>query len=147
MDDGFSALIAKLDAVKGDALKKAQRKALKRVGEIVKAAIVPVTPVQAGVPEGLLAPGQLKASITARVHVATDERTTTGDGDRVSIGPNTKLTRDVANFVENGHAGPKTSSKRTKPHPFIRPAFDSVEQAAVDAYAETMQAEITKALK
>ena len=149
MDDGFADLIAKLDAVKGDELKKAHRKALKRVGKIIQDAIVSVAPVQAGVPEGLLEPGQLRESITTRVHIATDESTITGDNDRVTIGPNTKVTKAVANWVENGHANAraKTSSKRTKPHPFVRPSFDAVEQTAIDAYAETMTIEVKKALE
>ena len=149
MPNEFSALIAKLDAVKGDALKQAERKALTEVGQIVKTAIVERTRVQSGVPEGILKPGELAASIKATVHIASDEATTKGDVSRVTIGPNSQATRSVANWIENGHVNARatTGEKNTPPYPFIRPAQDATQQQAVDAYAATMTAEVTKALK
>jgi len=136
MPNEFSDLIAKLDAVKGDALKKAERKALTEVGQIVKGAIVERTRVQSGVPEGILKPGELAAS-------------TKGDVSRVTIGPNSQATRSVANWIENGHVNARatTGEKNTPPYPFIRPAQDATQQQAIDAYAATMTAEVTKALK
>ncbi|AEU36180.1 HK97-gp10 family putative phage morphogenesis protein [Granulicella mallensis] len=148
MPNEFSDLIAKLDALKGDALKKAERKALTEVGQIVKTAIVERTPVQSGVAEGLLKPGELAANIKAAVHIASDKSTTTGDVSSVTIGPGTAVTRSVANWVENGHANARATKgkKTTDPHPFIRPAQDATQQQAIDAYAATMTAEVTKAL-
>jgi HK97 gp10 family phage protein len=145
--DDFAELRTQLDALKHDALNKAERKALRQVGELITTAIVEVCPVQAGVAEGLLEPEQLKESFRPVVHIASDEKIASGDTSRVTIQPNTKLTRDVAKWVEDGHAGPKPSSKRTKPHPFVRPAADSVEQKAIDTYTSVMTEEITKALK
>jgi HK97 gp10 family phage protein len=147
MQDEFAVLRAQLDALKHDALDKAERKALRQVGELITTAIVEVCPVHAGKPEGLLEPGQLKESFHATVHIASDEKIASGDTSRVTIQPNTKLTRDVAKWVEDGHLGSHGNEKRTKPHPFIRPAADANEQKAVDLYATVMTEEITKALK
>lgn len=147
MSDEFAELRQQLDSLKHDALAKAERKALRQVGDLINAAIVEVCPIQAGVPEGLLEPGQLVSSFRPVVHIATDEGIASGDTSRVTIQPNTKVTRSVAAWVEDGHAGPHGSEKRTKPHPFIRPAADSNEQKAVDLYASVMTEEITKTLK
>lgn len=149
MANEFADLQQNLAALKGETLKRAERKALTRVGQIVKAAIVERTPVQSGVPEGLLAPGELAASIRASVHIANDEGTTVGDTSRVTIGPGTAKTRTVANWVENGHANPRAKKglQHTPAHPFVRPAQDATEQQAIEAYAETMAAEVQKAME
>lgn len=149
MPNEFSDLIAKLDSLKGDALKKAERKALTEVGEIVQTAIVERTRIHSGVAEGILAPGELAASIKATVHIATDLSTTKGDVSRVMIGPSTAATRSVANWLENGHANPRATkgNKNTPAYPFIRPAQDATQQQAIDTYAATMTAEVTKALE
>lgn len=147
MTDEFAELRAQLDALKHDALNKAERKALTQVGQLINAAIVTDCPVQAGEAEGLLEPGQLKASFHPTVHIASDAKIATGDTSRVTVQPDTKVCRDVANWVENGHAAPHGGDKRTKPHPFIRPAVDANEQKAIDLYASVMTEEITKALK
>jgi HK97 gp10 family phage protein len=149
MPNEFSDLIAKLDSLKGDALKKAERKALTEVGQIVKTAIVERTPIQSGVAEGILKPGELAANIKSTVHVATDLSTTRADVSRVTIGPGTAVTRSVANWVEHGHANARATkgNKTTPAHPFVRPALDATQQQAIDAYAATMTAEVTKALE
>lgn len=147
MQDEFADLRAQLDQLQHDALNKAERKALRQVGELITTAIVEVCPEQAGTVEGLLEAGQLRESFHATVHIATDAKITTGDTSRVTIQPNTKVTRDVAAWVEDGHAGPHQSGKRTPPHPFIRPAADANEQKAVDLYTSVMTEEINKALK
>ncbi len=147
MDPDFVRLLGQLDSLKRETVAKAQRKALTRVGRIVCDAIVAVTPEQAGVPEGLLEVGELRAHIKASVRVAKDESLAIGGIDRVIVGPNTSVTKSVAGWVEYGHAGPKDGSPRTPPHPFIRPAFDAVETEAVEAYAETLTAEIEKAVR
>lgn len=147
MPDEFATLRAQLDELKHDALDKAERKALRQVGDLITAAIVEVCPTQAGVAEGLLEAGQLKASFAPVVHIAKDESIASGDTSKVTIQPNTKVTRDVAKWVEDGHQGPHGSDKRTIPHPFIRPAADATEQKAVDLYASVMTEEMSKALK
>ncbi len=54
MTDDFATLRAQLDALKHDALNKAERKALRQVGDLITEAIVEVCPAQAGTTEGLL---------------------------------------------------------------------------------------------
>jgi len=144
--DEFAALRAKLDELKHDALNRAERKALRQVGELITTAIADICPVQAGVPEGLLEPGQLKESFAPVVHIASDEGIASGDTSRVTVQPSTKVTRSVAGWVEDGHAPPKPDSKRTPPHPFVRPAADATEQKAIDLYTSVMTEEITNAL-
>jgi HK97 gp10 family phage protein len=145
MDDAFAALRAKLDTLKHDALVKAERKALRQVGTLIQEAIVEVCPVNAGEPEGLLKEGELKESWRSTVRIASDQGIASGQSDTVTVQPNTKVCRDVALWVERGHAGPKPNSKRTKPHAFIRPTQDAIEQKAIDTYTEVMTSEIEKA--
>jgi HK97 gp10 family phage protein len=148
MDNEFANLIAKMDGVKGEQLKKAQRKALRAVGDIVKTAIVEHAPERVSdTPSGTaLAPGALKADIRARVHIAADEKMAT-DTSRVTIGPG-KATAHVARWVENGHANSKAvkGAKNTPAHPFIRPAADAVKQTTIDEYEAIMTAEIQKVM-
>lgn len=144
MADDFQALKEKLDTLKRDALVAAERKALREVGTLILDAIVEVCPVHAGEPEGLLKAGELKASFRASVRIASDQAAASGKQDTVVVQPNTQVCRDVAGWIEHGHAGPNESSKRTKPHPFIRPAQDAIEQKAIDTYASVMKTEIQK---
>lgn len=148
MDKDFADLIAKLDAVNGEALKQAQRKALKRVGEIVKTAIVERAPERTEATPGsnALPPGALKADIRATVHISRDEKAAT-DTSRVTIGPG-KKTAHVARWVENGHANPRArkGKKNTPAHPFVRPAADASERQALEEYEAIMTAEITKVM-
>ena len=149
MDD-FQALKAKLDGLSGEIRIKAERKSLRAVGDLFQTAIIELAPEQSETSHGDLPPGALKASIKARVHVSTDEGVTTGDVSKVTIGPG-RSTEYVANWVENGHAGRRSATRegpaRNVPaHPFVRPAFDANEDKAVDLYAETMAAEIEKAM-
>ena len=138
-----------MNALSGDALHQAERKALTEVGLLVQETIVTLTPVQSGVAEGILAPGQLAASIKARVHIAQDKQVISGDTSRVTIGPNTEVTRSVANWVESGHINARATKgeKRTEPNPFIRTAQDETEEAAVSTYQSIMTAAITAAME
>jgi HK97 gp10 family phage protein len=150
MEADFATIIAKLDAANGEGLKRAQRKALKAVGQIVQEAIVAAAPVRVDdTPSGTaLKPGALKDDIKARVHIATDEKVAT-DNSRVTIGPG-KATAYVANWIENGHANPKAKSakakKNTPAYPFVRKAADSVQQKAQAEYEAVMKAEIAKVM-
>ncbi len=147
----FEELKAQLDGLAGDVRIQAERKALRAVGDLFKDAIITLAPVQSETPHGDLAPGELKADIKARVHVASDQATTTGDTSRVTIGPSPK-TAYVANWVENGHAGRRSATRegpaRNVPaYAFVRPAFDANEAKAIDLYTETMTAEIAAAME
>lgn len=146
MQDGYAELAAKLQSIAGEGRVAAERKALKAVGQLVQAAIVARAPVQSTTGHGDLAPGELKADIKARVHIANDEKAAT-DFSRVTVGP-TKKTAYVANFVENGHANPKAQKglKNTPAHPFIRPAADSTKQEATELYTEILTEEIQKVM-
>lgn len=148
----FQALRAKLDAARGQALKQAERKALKAVGSLVQGEIKRRAPFQAGEQSGgILKPGELAADVQVHVSVASDQATAQGNTSRVSIGPGEK-TRAVANWVENGHAG-RGSAKREGParfvpaHPYTRPAFDAVQEEATELYESVMTEEMTKALR
>ena len=149
MPNDFQSLIDQLNAVSGDALHRAQREALTEVGKLITEAVVTLTPVQAGKPEGLLQAGELADAIKPRVHIATDEQTASGDTSRVTVAPTTTVTRDVANWIENGHvnARAKTGAKRTDPYPFISQAKDEVEDAAIETYAAIMTAAVKKVMK
>lgn len=151
MTDGFDLLQAKLTALTGDALARAERKALRAVGKLVKDAIVERAPEQVGdTPGGDLAPGALKADIRAVVHIASDVKAAT-DVSRVTIGPG-KDTAHIARFVEDGHANARYggtnrhTSPNTPAHPFVRPAADATREAAVDLYASVMTEEVQKAM-
>lgn len=148
IDPAYQKLIAQLQSLQADALRKAERKALTEVGDLIAEALITAAPEQAGVPEGLLKPGELKASIKASVRIANDAKIAdSGKGSYALIRPDTQVARSVANWVEHGHAGRKSSSAKTPPHPFVRPTEDATHNAAVDLYTTIMTAEVEKALK
>jgi HK97 gp10 family phage protein len=146
MDD-LQALKNKLDALDGELLQAAERKALKAVGDLIQEAIVAKAPERTDDETGgLLAPGELKASIKSHVHVAADAGTLSGKTSNVVIAPSGPA-YPVARWVEYGHANrPGSKRPNTPAHPFIRNAFDEVQQAAVDLYAETMATAIKEAI-
>jgi HK97 gp10 family phage protein len=143
-DDAYKALRQKLDTLRHDALVSAERKALREVGNLIRNAVEEVCPVHAGEPEGLLKQGELKDSWRSSIRIASDQGAAAGKEDTVTVQPNTKVCRDVAGWVEHGHAGPNTDTKRTKPHPFIRPTRDAIEQKAIETYYAVMTAEIQR---
>lgn len=145
MTDDFAALRAKLQSLANEKRVAAERKALRETGKVIVNAITEVCPVQAGEAEGLLSPGQLRESFRAYVRIATDGKAADGVEDTVTVTPGTKVTRDVARWVEHGHAGRTPKAKRTKPHPFIRPAQDGVAAQAQETFATVMAAELKKA--
>lgn len=155
MDD-HAALMAKLESLKGPALQKAERKALGKVGDLVKGAAKRRAPSQAGEHAGgRLKPGELAASIKARVHIATDEGALGGDVSNVVISPVGRGVVGIASAVENGHVmvagGKKGKGGRVVGHvpayPFMRPAADETEAEAITTYAETMSEEIAEAME
>jgi hypothetical protein len=148
----FQGVIDQLNQLDGDQMRQIQRKALRKVGEIVQTAVVAHAPEKAEGDGGLLAPGELKASIKARVHIASDEGIASGDSSRVAIGPVGNDAQLVANWVENGHVARRGKKKEGPPrfvpaYPFVRPAFDETQQAAIDAYTESVTADVQEAMK
>ena len=67
-DEAFNPLLKKFEVLKGPALRRAERRALRAVGEVFVAAIVAQAPERVDdVPAGeALAKGELKASRPAR---------------------------------------------------------------------------------
>lgn len=147
MDPAFAALQAQLRELAGPQLKRTQRKALKRVGEMFESAIKARTPVRAGedIRGGELAPGELSASIHTRVSIASDEATVQGKSDRVTIGPRGRTAKGtniklIAADVEYGHGNAAAVG-------FIREAFDTTKEAAVAAYQESVEEDLGKMVK
>ena len=148
IDPAYKQLIDQLHSLQGDALRKAERKALTASGDLIEAALIEAAPEQAGVPEGLLKPGELKASIKASVRIASDAKVAdTGKGSYVLIRPTDSTARTVAGWVEHGHNGPRSDSRKTPAHPFIRPTEDATLPEAIETYTTIMTEEITKVLE
>lgn len=158
MDKAFADLAKQLHELGGDVMRKAQRKGLKKVGELMQEAIAEAAPERTEAAGGLLKPGELKGSIRARVHIASDEGIIGGDTSRVVIGPVGHEAQLVANWVENGHAPrtPSGTSKRRRrlgpgkfvpAHPFVRPAFDATIAEAEAAYIASVNEDLQKAMK
>lgn len=145
MTDDFAELRAKLHSLANEKRVAAERKALRDTGKVIVTAITEVCPVQAGEAEGLLSPGQLRDSFRAFVRIASDGKAADGVEDTVTVTPGTKVTRDIARWVEHGHAGRTPKAKRTKPHPFIRPAQDGIAAQAQQTFAAGMTAELKRA--
>jgi HK97 gp10 family phage protein len=145
MPDDFAKLRAKLQSLANEQRIAAERKALRAAGKVIVNAITEICPEQAGEPEGLLAPGVLRESFRAYVRIASDGKSADGEADTVTVLPNTQVCKDVAGWVERGHAGRTPNAKRTRPNPFIRPAQDACAQQAIDTFTSVMTAEIKKA--
>jgi hypothetical protein len=147
MDPAFAALQARLRSLAGPQLRKTQRKALTKVGELFEASIKAHTPVRAGenVRGGELRPGELSASIKPRVSVASDEGTLQGRADKVTIGPRGKTSSGtdiklIAHDVEYGHGHAAAVG-------FIRDAFDTTKDAALAAYQESVEEDLKEATR
>lgn len=147
IDPAFVALQERLRNLAGPQLKKTRRKALKRVGEIFEASIRAHAPVRAGenISGGELRPGELAASIKARISIASDEATLQGRSDKATIGPRgtTQKGTDIkliAHDVEYGHGNAAAVG-------FIREAFDTTKDAATAAYVETVETDLKEATK
>ena len=150
-DEAFNPLLQKLAALRGDTLRRAERRALRAVGDVFVEAIQAQAPERTDdFPAGeALAKGELKASINARVSVPTDEKVLDGRSARVRIGPN-KKTWLVAERVENGHetrGSKKNAPRRTAANPFVRRAFDETEAKGIETYEAVITKAIQKAMK
>jgi hypothetical protein len=137
------------------------RKALRAGGEVVQAAIVERAPERT---EGLggnsdnpaydLPVGALKSDV--EIHVGRDKKT---NSFAVFIGPG-RYTKFVATMVEYGHNMVRGGrlfnwNKRGKgkhlgfvaAHPFVRPAFESSQDEAIEAIEQSIAADILKKVK
>lgn len=126
-----------------------QRKALHNGGKVIADAMIERAPVLAArtAHSTALVPGALKADIGVRLR-------TEGGEHYAYIGPG-KLTRHVARWVELGHRsvhggyshiapggkfrGPGVAGDDVPAHPFIRPAYEASEAAALAEVAATLK--------
>lgn len=148
----LAELQRRLEHVATDARIAAERKALRKVGKVIKDAVVERAPVRPDVPAGNALPsGALAADIHARVHIR--------DGDGVSdvvIAPG-KKTQHVALWLERGHAlvrGKKSRSGKGQrtigtvaAKPFLRPAAESSKDQAVETFVSSMSADLAQAFE
>ena len=155
--EGFDKLDANLLNLSGPAGERIMRAAARAAGKVVQAAIVEAAPVRTdtrpvygsnGNPAWNLPPGALKSDITLRV--TKNEET---GGVTAIIKPG-KYSEPVARWVEYGHemvtGGRKGKGKAAgfvPAHPFIRPALDLSEAAAIAAAEEAVADEVIKELR
>lgn len=131
-----------------------KRRAVRAGARVIRDAMVEAAPVQVDHRAGsnALEPGELKAHI--RAATTTDEA-----GEPVGLaGPDGDVAY-VAHFVEYGHRmvtggksevlpggrvrGPgRVHEEEVPPHPFLRPAFESSADRALDAVTEQLAKEI-----
>lgn len=160
---GFEKLDANLQELELDGAtgERILRKALRAGGEVVQAAISERAPVRtegrggnSGNPAYDLPPGALKSDI--QVHVTKDKET---NSLAVYIEPG-RYSKFVGTMVEYGHNMVQGGrlfnwNKRGKgkhvgfvpAHPFVRPAWDESQDAAIAAIEETIATEILKEVK
>lgn len=155
MDDGVGVTIEGLaqfnammtDLAVGDSAEKIVRRAMRAGGRVVQAAITEAAPERPDLPSGTALPvGALKSDI--ELHV-TKER----DGSISAYVEPGRLTRHAALWVEYGHKlvrggrlkGGGAHVGEVPAHPFIRPAADASEAAALTAIEETLGNEINEA--
>lgn len=158
-DTEFSALIEQLHSLQGDVLRGIERKSLTEVGKEIQVALVAAAPIQAK-SQGILEPGELKASIRPSVKIATDQKIQeTGRGSYVVVRPIAKARKmsageysgikgpySVAGWLEEGHAGPTPESASTPPHPFVQEAVEAIQDKVTEMFATTMEKEIKAVL-
>lgn len=152
---GLSELDAAMaDLGSGDAVEQVCRRALREGGNVMKAAIAANAPVRVELPSGTaLPPGALQSDI--QVTVSKDSENSFSAW--IEAGP---ATIHVSRFVEYGHQlvrGGRLATKRSRgngkivgdvrAHPYIRPAFDSNEDLAVDAVSESLAKDINAAAR
>jgi HK97 gp10 family phage protein len=145
-----------LERIRLQMKEQGRKKAVRAGAKVIQKAMIENAPIikpgTAG--SSSLAPGALKSDI--RIASIDD------DGDPGAlIGPGTK-TEHVARWVEYGHRmvsggqshiladgkahGPGKAAEKDVPgYPFLRPAFEGSEAAALDAVSVTLEEELEKA--
>jgi Bacteriophage HK97-gp10, putative tail-component len=141
----FNAMMTELA---GPTAESAARRAMRAGGRVIQAAITEAAPERPDLPSGTaLPPGALKSDI--ELHVSKEQ-----DGSISAYVEPGRLTMHAARWTEYGHEmvthGKQVGkfvqvAKFVPAHPFIRPAFDLSEAAALAAVEETIADEINKA--
>ena len=151
----FDEIRATFRALLGENHRKMQRKALKRVGDLITTEAKRRAPARAGeyARGGVLKPGELAASIKPHVHVPTDEAALAGKPSGVVVAPEGKV-YGIAVAIENGHAnrrgkkgGKQSTHGNTPAHPFMRPAADATRDEAESVYESSLVEDIQKAME
>lgn len=140
---GFAEVERSLDDLGQSLGEQICRKALRAGGNLMKAAVAANAPVRPDLPSGTaLPPGTLQSDIT--VTVAKDRNQQ--DSFSAWIEPG-RESYHVCVFVEWGHRLVKGKKQigDVAAHPYWRPAFDSNQDLAFNAVAETIAAEVNKA--
>lgn len=142
---GLDDLIERFSRVSAEGRQRAERKALRAVGRLVKAEEILRAPerTEADGSGDALPPGALKADVRARIKMSKGDEPST-----VTIGPGRKTSR-VAHLVEFGHENRKgkrgtvqTRHGFTPPHPYIRPTAEAVEVSAVTTFMQVAGEEL-----
>lgn len=155
---GMAEMVARMNNLRGQVSGPIAKKAVRAGGNVIRDAMIEHTPVliEKNAGSNSLPPGAVKADIKVRFPAQEQVLETTA-----LIGPGSK-TKHVARFVEYGHrmvsggqskvlasgklSGPgKASSKDVSAHPFLRPAYEEVADAAQQAEADVLQEELQKA--
>lgn len=113
-------------------------KALNAAANVIADALEIHTPVKAEDTGGLLDKGVLRESLMTEVQLDSQLR---GGTARIGFGKN----GFVALWVEYGHrmvshkSGGKKQIGEVRPHPFMRPTADASAEAAIQAFANSLQ--------
>src|ERR1017187_211039 len=120
--------------------REAVHQALTPAGRILQGAIAALAPIRTDDGRGsdALPPGKLKGDIVMEVFQKT-----------VVVGPS-RDTSYVAGWVEFGHALVRGGRRKkggsvvghVPPHPFIRPAFDTAIEPAIQAFVDSLTAQL-----
>jgi HK97 gp10 family phage protein len=149
--EGLSDLQATLTDLSTKQADAAIRKALKAGAAIEQAALIEYAPVKVEGAGGAYPAGALKNDIV--VKMTRDQQ-----GNQIAVVGPDKLTRRLGTWVEYGHRqvtggysrklangktrGPGKQIGDVPQHPWVRPAFESSQQAVADAMATTLATEI-----
>ena len=155
---GYQELVDQLNSLRTTVRKRALKKALGAMGNLVADAIREAAPVQKNDPRRGDDPHYnitLKDEVRVQVKIQPDEMSGIYS-DRVAVFL-TPHAEHVARFVEYGHVNKRGKKSRvlgnqtehgfTDAHPFIRPAFDSTKDGAVELFGAVMADEIEKAMQ
>jgi HK97 gp10 family phage protein len=148
--EGLSDLQAKLTDLSTKQADAATRKALKAGAAIEQAALIEYAPIKVGT-GGAIPDGALKNDIVVKMR--RDEQ-----GNQTAVVGPDKYTAWIGRLFEYGHRsvtggysrklangntrGPGKEIGDVPEHPWVRPAFESSQQAVADAMATTLAAEI-----
>jgi HK97 gp10 family phage protein len=149
--EGMDKFNSNMMTLSGPTAELVARRAMRAGGRVIQAAITEAAPVRPDLPSGTaLPPGALKSDI--ELHVVKER-----DGSISAIIAPGKQTSHQARWVEYGHklvrGGRLTNWGKpgkgqevgfVEAHPFIRPAFEASEAAALAAAEESVAVEITK---